>query len=61
MEFETFFLGGTLLTVVANLYSSVGHGGASGKIAVLVLFGSAHDIIRPAPLSFPVRAASEAA
>lgn len=54
MELETVFLVGAVLTVVAILYSSVGHGGASGYIAVLALFGFAPEIIRPAALCLNV-------
>jgi uncharacterized membrane protein YfcA len=36
-----------LLAIVAMLYASVGHGGASGYIAVLTLFSFTPDVIRP--------------
>jgi len=39
------------LLVAAILYSSVGHGGASGYMAVMVLLGLAPDVMRPAALS----------
>lgn len=39
-----------LLAVVAFLYASVGHGGASGYIAVMVLLGFAPDVVRPTAL-----------
>lgn len=38
------------ILVVAFLYSSVGHAGASGYIAVLTLFGLAPGMIKPAAL-----------
>jgi hypothetical protein len=38
------------ILVVAFLYSSVGHAGASGYIAVLTLFGYAPGVIRPVAL-----------
>lgn len=38
------------ILVVAFLYSSVGHGGASGYIAVLTLFGFVPEVIRPIAL-----------
>jgi uncharacterized protein len=38
------------IVVVAFLYSSVGHAGASGYIAVLTLFGLAPGMIKPAAL-----------
>jgi len=41
------FLG---VTVIAFLYSSVGHAGASGYIAVMALFGLAPNVIRPTAL-----------
>ena len=39
-----------LLAVVAFLYASVGHGGASGYIAVMTLLGFAPDTVRPTAL-----------
>lgn len=38
------------ILVVAFLYSSVGHAGASGYIAVMTLFGIATSVIKPASL-----------
>ncbi|WP_077923848.1 sulfite exporter TauE/SafE family protein [Spirosoma sp. 209] len=38
------------ILVVAFLYSSVGHAGASGYIAVMSLFGLAPDVIKPTAL-----------
>src|SRR5215468_10270353 len=38
------------VTVIAFLYSSVGHAGASGYIAVMALFGLAPSVIRPTAL-----------
>src|SRR6185503_15185209 len=38
------------ILVVAFLYSSVGHAGASGYIAVMTLFGLAPSVIKPAAL-----------
>jgi len=38
------------IVVVAFLYSSVGHAGASGYIAVMTLFGLAPTVIKPAAL-----------
>lgn len=56
----------TLLTiaavfVVAVLYSSVGHGGASGYLAVMALLGVAADVTRPTALILNVFVASIAA
>jgi hypothetical protein len=45
---ELLFLG--LLFIIALLYSSVGHGGASGYIALMALFNFAPEIIRPTSL-----------
>src|SRR5205807_6286468 len=38
------------IAVVAFLYSSVGHAGASGYIAIMTLFGLATTVIRPTAL-----------
>lgn len=38
------------IAIVAFLYSSVGHAGASGYIAVMTLFGLAPTVIKPAAL-----------
>lgn len=38
------------VVVIAFLYSSVGHAGASGYIAVMALFGLAPNVIRPTAL-----------
>lgn len=45
---------------VAFLYSSVGHAGASGYIAVMSLFGLAPEVIRPTALAMNVLVASVA-
>ncbi len=39
-----------LLLVVAFLYASVGHGGASGYLALMALFGIAPDVMKPTAL-----------
>ena len=39
-----------LLFLVAFLYSSVGHGGASGYLALMALFGVAPDVMKPTAL-----------
>lgn len=39
-----------LLLVVAFLYASVGHGGASGYLALMALFGVAPDVMKPTAL-----------
>src|ERR1700724_1631418 len=38
------------ITIIAFLYSSVGHAGASGFIATMTLFGLASTVIRPTAL-----------
>lgn len=39
-----------ILLLVAFFYASVGHGGASGYLAVMALFGLAPDVMRPSAL-----------
>jgi uncharacterized membrane protein YfcA len=39
-----------LMFLVAFLYSSVGHGGASGYLALMALFGIAPDVMKPTAL-----------
>ncbi|HWM26301.1 MAG TPA: sulfite exporter TauE/SafE family protein [Chthoniobacterales bacterium] len=46
------------VTLVAFLYSSVGHAGASGYIAVMTLCGLATDFIRPTALVLNILVAS---
>lgn len=43
-----------LVTVMAVLYSSVGHGGASGYLAAMALFGLSPDIMKPAALTMNI-------
>jgi len=43
-----------LLFVIAFLYSSVGHGGASGYLALMALFGFAPVLIKPTALTLNV-------
>lgn len=47
-----------LIAVVAFLYSSVGHAGASGFIAVMSLMGMAPEAIRPSALSLNILVAT---
>jgi uncharacterized protein len=44
------FLFYTLLFVVAFLYASVGHGGASGYLALMALFSVTPDVMKPTAL-----------
>lgn len=39
-----------LILIAASLYSSVGHGGASGYLAAMALFGLAPEVMRPTAL-----------
>jgi len=48
MGFEYLFL--ILLFVVAFLYAAVGHGGASGYLALMALFGMAPEFMKPTAL-----------
>lgn len=50
MTFGTVVLIGICMLVVAALYSSVGHGGGSGYLAVMALFLVAPEVMRPAAL-----------
>jgi uncharacterized protein len=40
----------TLLSIIAFLYSSVGHGGASGYLAVMALMGISSAVMKPSAL-----------
>lgn len=44
--------------IIAFLYASVGHAGASGYIAVMTLFGLAPEVIRPTALALNILVAS---
>ncbi len=48
MSVEIFFL--VLLFIVAFLYASVGHGGASGYLALMALFSMSPAVMRPTAL-----------
>src|SRR5689334_9360043 len=50
MDTITFILLCLGIAVIAFLYSSVGHAGASGYIATMTLFGLATTMIRPTAL-----------
>ena len=47
---DLIFVFPVLLFVVAFLYASVGHGGASGYLALMALFGMAPDFMKPTAL-----------
>lgn len=57
MSGEFIFLSAAIF-VVALLYSSVGHAGASGYIAVMTLFGLGVDVIRPTALTLNILVAA---
>lgn len=48
----------TLILLTALLYSSVGHGGASGYLAAMALLGLAPDVMRPVALMLNILVAS---
>ncbi|MBW3629718.1 MAG: sulfite exporter TauE/SafE family protein [Gemmatimonadetes bacterium] len=52
---------GVLVCIAAALYSAVGHGGASGYLAVMALFGVSAVVMRPAALTLNVLVAGIAA
>ena len=47
-----------LIFVAAILYSSVGHGGASGYLAAMALFSLAPEVMRPTALVLNILVAS---
>ncbi len=51
-DFTIIFLGS--IAVAAILYSSVGHGGASGYLAVMALFGMEPALMKPAALTMNI-------
>lgn len=51
-DFTLIFLGS--IAVAAILYSSVGHGGASGYLAVMALFGMEPALMKPAALTMNI-------
>jgi len=55
---EPFVLLAAAMFLVALLYSSVGHAGASGYIAVMTLFGLGVETIRPAALTLNILVAA---
>lgn len=52
LDFSFIFLSG--IVIAAILYSSVGHGGASGYLAVMALFGMEPALMKPAALTMNV-------
>jgi len=47
-----------MICMMAMLYSSVGHGGASGYLAAMALFGLAPEVMKPAALTMNLFVAS---
>ncbi len=58
MPWEIVLAAGGLITLSAALYSSVGHGGGSGYLAVMALFSMAPSVMRPAALVLNVAVSS---
>lgn len=58
IEYEYFSVLLITIMVMAVLYSSVGHGGASGYLAAMALFGLAPDVMKPAALTMNLFVAS---
>jgi hypothetical protein len=58
MTVEFSYLFGVLLLLMAFLYASVGHGGASGYLALMALFGFAPEVMRPTALVLNIFVAS---
>lgn len=58
MSSELLLVLGVLIFLVAMLYASVGHAGASGYIAVMSLLSLAPEFIRPTALSLNILVAS---
>ena len=61
LNVETLLLLSLAIALVAFLYSSVGHAGASGYIAVMTLFGLSPGVIKPAALVLNILVACLAA
>lgn len=58
MELDSIFMLAGLIFVAATLYSSVGHGGASGYLAAMALFSMAPLDMKPAALTLNILVAS---
>ncbi len=52
IDFSLYFL--SSIVVAAILYSSVGHGGASGYLAMMALFGLEPSLMKPAALTMNI-------
>jgi uncharacterized membrane protein YfcA len=51
-DFSLYFLGS--IVIAATLYASVGHGGASGYLAMMALFGLDPSLMKPAALTMNI-------
>jgi uncharacterized protein len=58
MPLESLLLLAAALFVVATLYATVGHGGASGYLAVMALASMAPEVMRPTALALNILVAS---
>lgn len=58
MDAQTLWLITALIAVAAALYSSVGHAGASGYLAIMALFAVAPETMRPTALVLNILVAS---
>jgi len=58
MPIETLLFICVAILIVAFLYSSVGHAGASGYIAIMTLFGLAPAVVKPSALVLNILVAS---
>ncbi|HEY0949850.1 sulfite exporter TauE/SafE family protein [Nocardioides sp.] len=58
MELDLALMIGVFVLLSAILYSSVGHGGGSGYLAVMALFAVSTDVMRPAALVLNIGVAS---
>lgn len=58
MELESIFMLAALIFIAATLYSSVGHGGASGYLAAMAIFSMAPMEMKPVALTLNILVAS---
>ena len=53
-EIQYFWILLVFITIMATLYSSVGHGGASGYLAIMTIWGLSPTEMRPAALTMNI-------
>ena len=58
LDMRLVFLGTIFFFALAALYSSVGHGGASGYLAVMALFEVPMELMRPVALTLNILVAN---